>query len=339
MDFTIQTQISKDFVLSKVSEEDIFCHYLGISQVTKKLYVSKVRTDKHPTCGFYRSKSGTLYFHDFATGDSFSCFSLVMALFNCSYYKALRIIASDFGLTSETVDKVKATVSNTPKFNDTEQCIIQTQIQDFSEKELKWWSEYGITPDILKKYKVYSCKHVFLNGNLFAESKEQNFIFGYYGGKKNNVELWRIYFPKRRSYRFINNWTSSKIQGFEQLPKTGKGLVITKAMKDVMCLNSLGIPAIAPCSENLFINENMLKELKSRFETIFVMYDNDLPGISNLVKIKKEHPELNYIWIPRKYEAKDISDYYKMYGRNKTVNLIKTYLEWRSRTQKLSQKK
>lgn len=69
------------------------------------------------------------------------------------------------------------------------------------------------------------------------------------------------------------------------------------------------------------------------------MYDNDLPGISNLVKIKKEHPELNYIWIPRKYKAKDISDYYKMYGRNKTVNLIKTYLEWRSRTQKLSQKK
>lgn len=340
MDFTIQTKIDKDFVLSKVSEEDIFCHYLGITQVTKKLYVSKVRSDKHPTCGFYRGKSGTLYFHDFATGDCFSCFSLVMALYDCSYYKALRIVASDFGLTEESVSKTKITVKNTPKFTETGPSLIQVEVQDFTEQELKWWEGYGITPDILKKFKVFSCKHVFLNGNIFAESKNSNMIFGYYGGKKDNIELWRIYFPKRKSYRFINNWNANKIQGYEQLPKTGKALVITKSMKDVMTFYSLGIPAVAPCSENLFISDNMLLDLQLRFDNIFVMYDNDLPGIHNLRLIKSSHPDLNYIWLPRKYKSKDLSDYYKANGREKTIKLIKNFLgQWRSRIQKLSQKK
>ena len=340
MDFTIQTKIDKDFVLSKVSEEDIFCHYLGISEVTKKLYVSKVRSDKHPTCGFYRGKSGTLYFHDFATGDCFSCFSLVMALYDCSYYRALRIVASDFGLITESVSKTKVAVKNTPKFTDTGPTLIQVKVQDFDEKELKWWNDYGITEDILKKFRVYSCKHVFLNGNLFAESKPGNLIFGYFGGKKDGIELWRIYFPKRKSYRFINNWNANKIQGYEQLPKEGKALVITKSMKDVMTFYSLGIPAIAPCSENLFISDNMLQDLKRRFTNIFVMYDNDLPGIHNLISIKKKYPELNYVWLPRSYKSKDLSDYYKANGREKTINLIKNFLEqWRSRIQKLSQKK
>ena len=45
-------------------------------------------------------------------------------------------------------------------------------------------------------------------------------------------------------------------------------------------------------------------------------------------KLKKQHPELIYTWIPRKYEAKDISDFYKMYKREKTLNLIKEFVIW-----------
>ena len=32
-------------------------------------------------------------------------------------------------------------------------------------------------------------------------------------------------------------------------------------------------------------------------------------------KIKKSFPDLIYIWIPRKYKAKDISDFYKYFGK------------------------
>ena len=53
--------------------------------------------------------------------------------------------------------------------------------------------------------------------------------YGYYGGKEDNVELWRIYFPKKKQYRFLTNWKAKQIQGYKQLPKSGKLLVITKS--------------------------------------------------------------------------------------------------------------
>ena len=43
-------------------------------------------------------------------------------------------------------------------------------------------------------------------------------------------------------------------------------------------------------------------------------------------KIKKEYPNLNYLFIPRKYKAKDFSDFYKTYGRSKTLSIIKDYI-------------
>ena len=53
------------------------------------------------------------------------------------------------------------------------------------------------------------------------------------------------------------------------------------------------------------------------------MYDNDQAGITNMKKIKKEHKDLLYYFIPRRYNAKDISDFYKMYGKRKTLEFIK----------------
>ena len=43
-------------------------------------------------------------------------------------------------------------------------------------------------------------------------------------------------------------------------------------------------------------------------------------------RLKKKYPELLYTWIPRKLEAKDISDYYAKYGKKKTQQLIKQFL-------------
>ena len=65
------------------------------------------------------------------------------------------------------------------------------------------------------------------------------------------------------------------------LPKEGGDyLVITKSLKDVMCLYEFGIPAIAPCSENLFLTENQYEKIKRKFKRIYVLYDNDKPGMS-----------------------------------------------------------
>ena len=99
-----------------------------------------------------------------------------------------------------------------------------------------------------------------------------------------------------------------------------------------MTLYGLGITAIAPNSENLFITEAQYKKLKTKFKHIVLFYDNDLPGIQCMRRIKKAYPELAVMYIPRSYEAKDISDFRKKYGEEKTLKLIKQakeyYFKW-----------
>lgn len=322
MQFTIEPTITKDYLLSKYSQETYMEYYLGIP-VKKGLFKSPLRIDDHPTCSFYVNKSGDVIFNDFK-GDFYGNFiSVVMRKFSCTYHQALKIIANDFGLISSPhLKKNKGKINErAEKFEETGPASIQIEMQDFSQKELEWWASYGITLPILRKFRVYSCKSIFLNGNYFASSNEQSPIYGYYKGKKDGLELWRIYFPKRKSYRFLSNWSAKMIQGLDQLPKKGKVLVITKSLKDVMTFYSCGIPAIAPNSENLFIPQTLFDELKSRFEHICVLYDNDLAGVSNMKKIRKD-TGLICLMIPRSYGAKDISDFHKKYGHKKTLELI-----------------
>lgn len=340
-DFTINSKLSSDLILSKTSEESIMCYYLGLKGINKKLFRSPLRNDKNPTCSIYRNNKGKLIFKDFATGQYLDCWNIVMTLYHCTYKEALKIIARDFGIIKDNHIERKKINLDIPKVKNKEISKIQVEVQDFTELELKWWNKYGITLKILKRFNVYSCKNIFLNGELIAKSQQHCPIFGYYGGKiKENgekLELWKCYFPKRTSYRWISNYPKSKIQGFDNLPKTGKLLIITKSLKDVMCLSQFKIPACAPNSEVLFIKDSVLEELKKRFENIVVWYDTDIAGISNMRKIKKKFPELFYYFIPRKYKEKDFTDFYKKYGINESkkllIDLINN-LKWHKNVQK-----
>lgn len=296
-------------------------YYTGIP-VRKGLFISPLRTDNKSTCSYYKNKNGDVILKDFNGSFCGGFINVVMYKFNCSYYKALQIIANDFGLI-ERKDLTK-TVSNFEYsgavMDETKTADIRVEIQDFTEKELKWWLGFGITKETLIKFKIYSCKSVFLNGNYFAGSSDNIPMFGYYGGKRNGLEMWRIYMPTKRNYRFLSNWSKSMIQGAHMLPKTDELVVITKSMKDSMLLYEMGINAIAPNSESTFVSKLQLANLKERFKHIVILYDNDLPGIKAMNKFRKEN-EVNCMWLPRN-SAKDISDFYKAFGKIKTKKII-----------------
>ena len=226
---------------------------------------------------------------------------------------------------SETIDEINAKLVELEEKTET---LIQIKPKAFSEQELKWWKGFGVTEKTLKKYKVFSCDSIFLNGDYFSSSSPRVPIYGYYCGKKNGQELWRIYFPSKRSFRFLSNVGKSYIQGAKQLPKTGDVLLITKSQKDVMLAYELGIPAIAPCSEVLFLSNKQIQHLKKRFKTIVVCYDTDITGIHNLKQIKVKYPDLHTFFIPRKYGVKDISDFFKKYGEEETRRLAGELLKY-----------
>ena len=333
-------KVTKELILSKFSEEQIMEYYLHIP-VKKKLFCSPLRNDKKPTCAFYRNSSGTLIFKDFATGQNLNIFEVVKTKYNCDYPKALQIIANDFGIvTNYNIPKNKGKINyNTIQLKEKEISKIQVEIQNFSDNELKWWNKYGITLDILKRFNVYSCKYIFLNNNLFAESKQHCPIYGYYGGKiqenGEKIELWKCYFPKRKEYRFIGNYPAKKLQGYDKLPKKGKLCVITKSQKDVMALYTYGIPACAPNSETVIPSKTIIDDLTNRFEYVFALWDNDLTGITFLNKMKRQYPQLYCLIIPKQYKAKDFSDLRALYGEQKTKQFIIQYLKYFKENEKI----
>lgn len=324
----LEPKITKEFLLSKNSEETYMSTYLRVP-IKRGLFCSPLRKDHKPTCSFCHSKKGELMYHDFGTGFHENFVGVVMEIHKCSYQEALNVIAEDFGYISKAEDRpaVKIKVSNV-KLEEKTETLIQIKPKAFSEQELKWWKGFGVTEKTLKKYKVFSCDSIFLNGDYFSSSSPRVPIYGYYCGKKNGQELWRIYFPSKRSFRFLSNVGKSYIQGAKQLPKTGDVLLITKSQKDVMLAYELGIPAIAPCSEVLFLSNKQIQHLKKRFKTIVVCYDTDITGIHNLKQIKVKHPDLYTFFIPRKYGVKDISDFFKKYGEEETRRLAGELLKY-----------
>lgn len=328
-------EITKDLILSNISEETIMEHYLGLP-VKKGIFKSPLRVDNKPTCSFSRDKYNRLIFKDFNGSFYGDAFEVVKKLYNVSFKEALEIIANDFGIIkNSSFPKHERLIEYTnTKFEESGENIIQIEVQEFTEQELNWWKQFAISKDILKKYNVFSCKSVFLNGNYLTSSSDNDFIFAYYRGVIGDIEYFRIYFPMRNTFRFMSNWKSTMIQGSQQLPKFGDLLVITKSMKDVMTLSNFGINAIAPNSETLFLNEDQYQKIKKRFKVIVLFYDNDLPGIHNMNKIRKTFPDLICMWIPRKY-SKDISDFCKKYGIDNTKKLINKGIKWLNEQQKV----
>lgn len=307
----VPIKITQELLLSKYSQEQFLEFYLGVP-VKKGLFISPswLRKDNKPTCAFYKDKKGNVIFKDFA-GVSGNFVNMVMIKYDCSYYKALKIIANDFGfIQTDTPKNVPVAPYSGYTLKETEKAKIQVELQEFSKKELTWWASFGITAKTLKKYKVFSVKTIFLNGQYFMSSTSSTPIYGYYGGKDSDSnELWRLYMPTKTKYRFISNWSATFLQGAKQVPETGNHCFIIKSLKDVMLLHEFEFIGISPTSENILITESQFKKIKEKYENIIVFFDSDLAGVKGAKKYKKAY-KCRCLFIKRKY-SKDLTDLYK----------------------------
>ena len=314
-------RITKEFLLSQNSEETYMSTYLGIP-IKKGLLISPLRNDHRPTASFYRNKKGELIFHDFGTGFHGNFIQVVMEINHCNYWKAIQTIAEDFHFITATNTRPQINLRTTEiKIDEKSDTLIQIEDRPFTQQELQWWKDFGISESTLKLYKVHSCNSVFLNGNYFCSPTTKSMAFGYYGGIKNGIQLWRIYFPQRKSFRFLSNWDKNFIQGAKQLPNTGEVLILEKSLKDVMCLSECGIPSCAPCSENIMISVEQMERLKVRFKNIFLFWDNDAPGQAASNKYKDVFPFITCLELKQEI-AKDISDCCKKLGMIKFQDVI-----------------
>lgn len=290
--------ITLDWILSKVTEYDIYAAYIGNFKVGM-IYNSPLRKDKTPSFGcYYSRKTKQLMFKDHGTGECGNIIKFVSLFTGLTNY-------SD--ILNDIVNKLK--ITNDTKLVSSKQYIPSTETvigivrQDFTLTDINYWSQFNISTTTLKKFGVSSIKYYLCNGVVKGIYKDSNPMYAY--KVYNNFKIYRPLADKYTKWR--NNLTENDIQGFKQLPKTGDILIITKSMKDVMCLYEMGIPAISPSSESTFIPDKALNQLKKRFKTILICFDRDEAGCKYLRKISLK-TGLKPFLVHKKWKAKDISD-------------------------------
>ena len=60
---------------------------------------------------------------------------------------------------------------------------------------------------------------------------------------------------------------------------------------------------------------------KTKFKRLYLLYDNDLPGVHATNKIRKQFPDIKCLLLNRN-DAKDFSDYRKAFGYKNTLELV-----------------
>lgn len=309
--------ITLDYILSRVTEYDIYARYIGQFKIGY-IYNSPFREDKNPSFGIFRSrKTGKLLFKDHGNGLCGDVIRFVQEYTGITNYnELLKQIVKDLNIKNNTVLKsIKA-------YEKSEETVIGVVRQEFTNVDKAFWQQFGITLDTLKRYNVSSIKYYLCDGIVKGIYKDESPMYAY-----KVYDKFKIYRPLADKYtKWRNNLTEYDIQGLEQLPEKGELLIITKSLKDVMCLREMGYDAISPSSESTFIPDNILGILKKRFKRILVCFDRDPAGVKNMRKISNK-TGLHGFLTHKKFKSKDISDAVKNNGfeviknwLNKTLN-------------------
>lgn len=311
----LKTHIDKDLLLKEFTQEQIMEYYFGSYIRLNKSYQNPFRKDKFPSCRFYYTDQRVLLFNDFALGKQFSCFQI--ASLSRGRPMSFGDIYRDMkNIPYTEIPKPKVSFFNEKKTR--EETTIKVELIPFEQSDLDYWNQYNISEKVLKKFNIRKVGKAWTNGRLSYINLEQDPCYRYMEGDR--IKLYR---PKSKKYKFRNNYTID-IEGLDHLPERGELLVITKAMKDIMVLSTLGIPAVCPRSETKLLEPEIMNPLFERFTNIVVWYDADGVGEerSNLMFEKYKEQGLERIEHNPKL-GKDISDIVKEHGILKLKDLCR----------------
>jgi hypothetical protein len=303
-------QVTLDDFKNHISDEDIYNYYLG-SFEDNSWFSSPWRNDTDPSLriSYYNKK---WVWTDFGEDPRpKSGIDFIMRYYNISFYDALQKGWADIMQVDEPSLKKKVI-----KYSSTSYCEIRGML-DF---ELDYWAQAHITKKDLEYFNVYSgeIRH---NRILWHRSIKEDPLFIYMWDKKTPIYKGYRPFAPESKLKFYAKNTSGHIQGLDKIPETGNILIITKSYKDVIVWWKLGYTAIAPHSENMFISPFDLYELESRFDHIYINYDNDETGVKKSIQYSSEH-NLKYFNLPVITNCKDPFQFVSCYGYDELNNLF-----------------
>lgn len=336
--FEILPKLTKDYILSFISQEQIFERYLNVNNIdhlaaNNILIHSPLRSsDENPSFGF-KYVNGRLRAKDFSGYFWGDCFDLVaydnnlMANDKSDFFKVLTIIAKEFRLHKYKGQQNHIYIPDRLVVQkDRTKLVIKIAIRDWNSSDGDYWNrKYQVSKRTLQKTDVYPCEYVWINNQCVYSYMKSDPAYGYFGGHDDNkIENWKIYYPFRKKNRFISN--EACVEGWRNL-EDADIVIITKSKKDTVVLKEFSLQAISPHSETHLLPKEIIEKLELRYEYIYSLMDFDRTGVAMANQLRKVY-NIEPLFFTNgrfgsiNYCVKDFSDYVEKYRKDKAIELI-----------------
>lgn len=308
--------------VKNISDSSLIWYYFGIDYVPCVIN-SPLRKDEHPSFGLWSLDGEHIHYTDFATKETGSTWSLLSKLWCCPVDDVPRRILKDFKEGSKSV--VKATIPTNIVHSEHSDIKVEVKTRNWEKYDEEYWNSYGVPLAWLKYADVYPISHKIVtkdNKKYIFGADKLAYVFVEY--KEGNVTL-KIYQPyNRNGFKWTSTHDRSVVSLWTKVPEYGEHIVICSSLKDALCLwSNTGIPCLALQGEGYGMSDTAISELKRRYKNIYILFDCDKAGTEDSIKLA-ERTGFKRISLPQFEGGKDISDFYKMKGKEEFLKMTKT---------------
>lgn len=327
-------KLTKQSILNKVDDYNIIRFYLGQDFDFKKKFPSPFRekkVDNKPNLTFFVGDDDKILFKDFANGKGGDCFTFVQELYNLDYYQTLLKINEDLGLNAESdflIKDLKIQLKEKPGSIHKQEKVIQIVPKSFTHEELKYWEDYQINEQELKRKNVFSIEKLYINKQLVPNyNKELRFAYLF-------DNYLKIYSPLSQEFKWISSCPNDFISGFDDIKyKIFKGiqakrLVISKSVKDEIILSKFFTDVCSTQNESKeAINEENMQWILKGYEpeNVYISYDSDDAGVQASLYYTKKYG-FNYVNVPKIFKREKIKDWADLV-KHKGLDTMENYLK------------
>lgn len=279
---------------------------------------SPFRVDNNPSFSIYMNNQGHICFKDHGEKETRGgLLDLLCKKWDCTFNQVFQKILDVMSQTegNDVTYKVKQIKTLTRK-ESSELTKVEVKVRPWQQYDIEYWESYGITKKWLVYAGVYPISHKIITKKDKETGKTQKYIFpaekfayAFTEYKEGKLSL-KIYQPYSKNYKWCSRMDASVISLWTKVPEQGDRIIICSSLKDALCIScNLHIPAIAPQGEGYNISDTAVKELKRRYQKVFISYDTDLAGIIDGQKLSEQTGFTQIV--PDLGDCKDFSDYYK----------------------------
>ena len=280
---------TKNLVVNEASVPSywVFQYYLNLNEKLtgqdikiKSIWNPGERTPS--LCIFVDKKNRCYKFKDFSTGKYGNKINLIQQLFDLNYSAAVEKIINDYNKFVTQNGCVKINLKPEAKWK-----LDFIKKRKWTSNDADYWLQYRIGSSLLNEYNVNPIEYYNLvkeENNSVKVLKVQNaYCYGFY---TTDNDVFKIYQPKNLKRKFFK--VKSHIQGLDQLKYNQPYLIIVSSLKDLMTIKGMGynIELIAPDSENTMIKPYIIENLKTKYNKIITLFDNDSAGKKAVTKYK-----------------------------------------------------